>query len=243
MFEDSFSIHTSHVLSYLWIRRAVGALGLFLPVLLGPVGYWLFEIPIQENMSSYYHTVLRDVFVGTLFSIGLFMFCYVGSSSFENWTGNVGCLAAMGVALFPIEYGTDPLHQGTLTGFIHTACGGLLFSCMALFSLVHFPRSEQEENERNWNATRRWIYHITGCVLAISLIVMGIYLFVPLNYFREHCRAWNLVFWGEWVALWAFAVSWLVKGRSLAVLFTGLKAVNQVLHLRVADSSSDSTSA
>ena len=68
------------VLSYLSIRRSLGLLGLLLPILLGPVGWLTLGIDIQENMSSYYHTPLRDVFVGVLCAIGIFLFCYAGTT-------------------------------------------------------------------------------------------------------------------------------------------------------------------
>lgn len=79
------------VLSYVGIRRAIGISGLVLPIFLGPAGWLVFGIAIQDNMSSYYHTALRDVFVGTLCAIGIFLFCYRGYDWIENWTANVGC--------------------------------------------------------------------------------------------------------------------------------------------------------
>lgn len=63
------------VVSYLGIRRAIGAIGLALPILLGPVGWLVFGIEIQDNLSSYYHTALRDIFVGAMCAIGIFLFC------------------------------------------------------------------------------------------------------------------------------------------------------------------------
>lgn len=71
------STHTL-VVSYLGVRRAIGAIGLLLPIVLGPVGWLVFGIEIQDNMSSYYHTPLRDVFVGSMCAIGIFLFCYRG---------------------------------------------------------------------------------------------------------------------------------------------------------------------
>src|SRR5947209_19620800 len=99
------------VVSYLGVRRAIGATGLILPVLLGPVGYWAFGIPIQDNMSSYYHTALRDEFVGAMCAIAIFLFCYRGYDRVESWTANLGCLSALGVALCPLDANSDPLHQ------------------------------------------------------------------------------------------------------------------------------------
>lgn len=223
---DLFSKFASpHVVSYLWLRRAVGGLGLLLPLMLGPIGFFLLGIDIQQNMSCYYHTALRDVFVGILFAIGLFMFCYVGSTQFENWTGNLGCLAAIGIALCPIDYGSDPLQQRTIAGYIHTMCGGVLFTCMGLFSLWHFPASEPEDENRVWDDRRRLVFRATGIVLFCSLLVMAIYLFALDSRQREQLGRWNVIFWGEWVAIWAFAIAWLVKGRTVAGILNGVEAV------------------
>src|ERR1700743_3976263 len=72
------------VVSYFGLRRAIGVSGLLLPIVLWPVGWWLFKVPVQDNMSSYYYTPLRDVFVGTMFAIGVFLFCYRGNDWIEN---------------------------------------------------------------------------------------------------------------------------------------------------------------
>src|SRR4051794_1784023 len=84
------------VISYLGVRRAIGAVGLLLPVLLGPVGWLVLGVEIQDDMSSYYHTPLRDVFVGALCTIGVFLFCYRGYDWIESWSANFGCLSALG---------------------------------------------------------------------------------------------------------------------------------------------------
>ena len=216
------------VLSYLWIRRAVGGLGLLLPIILGPFAYLFFGIEIQENMSSYYHTPMRDVFVGVMFAIGLFLFCYVGSTQFENWTGNLGCLAAIGVALFPIEANSDPLYQSTIAGYLHTVFGGLFFLTLSLFSIYHFPHNEPEDDSGKWDFSRKTVFRISGATLLLSVFSMGVFLFVLDRETREELSGWNLIFWGEWIAVWAFAIAWLVKGRALLIVAEGLKAVHSL---------------
>ena len=62
MIDDLPAKTNALVLSYIGIRRAIGFSGLLLPIALGPIG-WLFGVDIQDNISSYYHTPLRDVFV------------------------------------------------------------------------------------------------------------------------------------------------------------------------------------
>ena len=94
----------SVVMSYLGIRRSLGLLAFLLPIILGPFGFFVMGIEIQDNMSSYYHTPLRDIFVGIMCAMGIFLFCYHGYDVFENWTGNLACASAIGVALCPLGH-------------------------------------------------------------------------------------------------------------------------------------------
>lgn len=202
------------VMSYLGIRRAVGVSGLLLPVLLGPGGWLLFGVPIQDNLSSYYHTPMRDVFVGILFAIGIFLFCYRGYDWVENWTANLGGASALGLALFPLDFGSDPLIQRSVVGYLHTMSGGVFFLTLAFYSLYHFPRDSLIENEPHL-AERSFVYRTSGVVILLSLMTMGAYLlFLPAAW-KEAFNRYNFLFWMEWIAVWAFAAAWLAKGRTI----------------------------
>ena len=201
------------VLSYLGIRRAIGISGLLLPVLLGPLG-WLGGIPIQDNMSSYYHTPLRDVFVGTLSAIGVFLLCYRGYDWVENWTANLGCASALGVALFPLDAGSDPLFQKSLVGYLHTLSGGVFFLTLAFYSLYHFPRDSRRENEPHL-FERAVVYRCSGLVILAAMIAMGGYLFLLGDGWKRILNDYNFLFWMEWVAVWSFATAWLAKSRTI----------------------------
>lgn len=122
---DHLPAGTKSLVSYQAIRRGIGVIGLLLPIVLGPVGWFALGIEIQDNMSSYYHTELRDLFVGALCSIGVFLFCYQGYDWIENWTANFGGISALGIALFPLDPNTDLLLQRTYSGYLHTFCGGV----------------------------------------------------------------------------------------------------------------------
>jgi hypothetical protein len=209
---------TNHplVLSYLGIRRAIGLSGLLLPIVLGPVGWLVFGIDIQDNMSSYYHTVLRDVFVGTLCAIGIFLFCYRGHDWVENWTANIGCVTALGVALCPLDADSDLLMQNSIPGFLHTLSGGGFFLTLAFYSLFHFPSSRPDKAEPEPHVQQRnFVYRTSGVVILAALLAMGTYLFVFPKTWRQASDDYNLLFWLEWIALWAFAAAWLVKGRTV----------------------------
>jgi len=212
-------------MSYLGIRRAIGVSGLLLPVILGPVGWLIFGIEIQDNMSSYYHTPLRDVFVGTLCAIGIFLYCYRGYGWIENWTANIGCAAALGVALFPLDYASNPLHQTSVVGYLHTISGGTFFLTLAFYSLYHFPsRHENAEatHSRHENAEatqhdfeRNFVYRTSGIVILASMLAMGVYLFLLSDHWKQTLDGYNFLFWMEWVALWSFAAAWLAKAHTI----------------------------
>ena len=104
------------VLAYLTLRRVVGALGVLLPPILFFGALILSSTGLQESISHYYGTVMRGVFVGVLFAIGVFLYSYIGyepsddKKRFEpsdNIAGNLACFFALGVALFPTNSPTQ----------------------------------------------------------------------------------------------------------------------------------------
>jgi hypothetical protein len=206
---------TQHVvLSYAEIRRAIGILAFVLPLLLGPVGWFVFGVEIQDNMSNYYHTPLRDIFVGMLSAIGIFLFCYRGYDWVENWTANIGSMAILGVAFFPLDANSDPMVQNTISGYIHMFSGGLFFLTLSLYSLFYFPSSRTSEFEQQpHEAQRDLVYRLSGVVILLSMSAMGVFLFVLPADGKLIWNRYNLMFWLEWVALWSFAAAWLTKGQ------------------------------
>lgn len=225
----------SLVLSSLSIRRAVGAIGFVLPVLLGPLGYLVWGIEIQANMSHYYHTELRDAFVGAMCAIGIFLFCYRGYDWIENWTANFGCLSALGVAFFPLDAHRDPLDQSSVSGYLHILSGGAFFLTLAFYSLYHFPNWRPEKQELAPHESQRdFIYRTSGVVIVFSVLTMGIHLFLLPADWKNRLNDYHFLFWMEWLATWAFAAAWLTKGRAIvadiAVEILALPA--ELLHKR-----------
>ncbi len=210
------SKHTNAmVMSYIGIRRAVGLSGFLLPVVLGFGGFF-WGIPIQDNISSYYHTPLRDIFVGTMCAIGIFLLCYRGHDWIESWTANAGCVSALGVAFFPLDAGSDPLVQESFVGYLHTLSGGAFFLTLAFYSLFHFPRkSADEEREPPHVWERNAIFRCSGLLILTCMLLMGGYLFLLPDDSKRIANDWNFLFWMESIATWSFAAAWLTKGRAI----------------------------
>src|SRR5260370_5167137 len=121
--------------SYLTLRRVVGVLGVGLPVIVAVWGFFLLsDIAIEPSISDYYGLRTRDAFVGILFTIGWFLFTYRGYDRQDSIAGNLACVFAIGVALFPVN-------GAPWEGIIHFVCATALFLVLSYFSLFLFTKT------------------------------------------------------------------------------------------------------
>lgn len=66
------------LVSYLTLRKAIGLLGLLLPLILAVGERLIFSRGLRESVSGYYYTGMRGVLVGGLCAIGAFLLAYRG---------------------------------------------------------------------------------------------------------------------------------------------------------------------
>jgi hypothetical protein len=192
--------------SYLALRKAVGWIGILLPFVLMLGSSLVFrEKPVLKTISLYYHSGMRDVFVGSICAIALFLFFYRGYDKKDNRAGNMAGFFAVGIALFP----TSKAGPQNWVGIVHFICAVVFFIILSGISTFLFTRGKT--NPTSQKLTRNKIYLICGLVMIGSLIAIMIY-FVFFDFENsESC----FVFWAETVALIAFGVSWLTKGGTL----------------------------
>lgn len=202
----------SLIISYLTLRKAIGVLGLALPFVLVLGALLIFRTGPQPSISDYYFTGMRDVFVGTLFVTGFFLFCYKGYGRLDDIVGDVAGIFALGVALFPTQAEGDHSHCALVIGRIHLACAALFFLALAFFCLYLFTRSDGRPTAMK--LVRNRVYRSCGWTIigAISFIVIW---FLLLKSRLPDLDAWHPVLILETIAEIAFGVSWLVKGRTL----------------------------
>ena len=86
--------------TYFFLRLGMALLAFAFPLVLWLGGSWM-GIHIRESLSAYYHTEMRDAFVGILFAIGLCLLLYKGFSRREDWLLNTAGVLAMAIALIP----------------------------------------------------------------------------------------------------------------------------------------------
>jgi len=192
--------------SYLALRKAVGWIGILLPFVLLLGNTLLFGgSPSQPSISLYYYTPMRDVLVGGLSAVALFLFFYSGYDRRDNITANIAGFFAILVAWFP----ASETGSGGMANTIHFISAGIFLGSLAFFSLFLFTRDDG--NPTPQKIVRNRIYYACGAIMAAALTGLLIYLVFK----RTDHMSTPFIFWAETIALVAFGVSWLTKGGTL----------------------------
>src|SRR6266702_472527 len=181
--------------SYLFLRTGIGIIGVALPIVL-VIGNITLErhLGILDSMSAYYTSVMRDVFVGSLWAIGIFLICY-RYQHLDDIATTIAGAAVIVVALFP----NPPVHQ------LSAACFFIILALMALFL---FSRTDQEKPELR-KQLRNIVYLGCGSFISLCLVLIVVLHYLPgTSWLQPH----HPLFWLEVLALEAFGVAWFVKG-------------------------------
>ncbi len=204
----------SFMFSYLALRKTIGLLGITLPFVLWLGALLLFQTGIQSSLSSYYHTGMGDVFVGTLCVIGVFLLSYRGYERADDIAGDLACLFAVGVALFPVAPDNAAEGGASLAGYVHLACAGLFFSTLTYFSLRLFTKTHADKPPTRRKRQRNKVYRTCGYTMGICVVLIAVCYILP-GPIESLLEAYNPVFWLESVAVVAFGISWFIKGEAM----------------------------
>jgi predicted tellurium resistance membrane protein TerC len=211
------------------MRTLVGALGVALPVLLLLGDGFIFHgtQPARGSLSAYYFSGMRDLFVGLLFAIAVFLVCYKAfERSLDNTLTIVAGLAAIGVALFsthrpgkmdiPLTPLQHRLGEPTVTT-VHYVSAGIFIVCLAVISLFFGIREGKRPQQRDGHRAKMspafWRRFHIACASFIGLALV----FIGVSEFLHWFTGYSLII-GESAAVFAFGASWLAKGLELDVL-------------------------
>jgi hypothetical protein len=198
------------VISYLTLRKAVGFLGLLLPLVVA-LGKILFgSAGLQTSISAYYYTNMGNVLVGSLCAIGVFLMSYRGFDHRDMIAGKLAGLSAITAALFPTS--PEDVLMGTWTSPIHFAAAVLLFLTLAYFSLCLFRKTDPSKPPTPQKLKRNKVYAVCGYLILASIAGAGISFALRKYPFFD---LYKPVFWCESVAVVSFGVSWLTKGEAI----------------------------
>jgi hypothetical protein len=196
--------------SYLFLRRAIGLIGLALPVVLIGGKVLLDGGGPLDSISDYYYSGMRNVLVGSMVATGVFLLSYRGYGLLDDITSDASGIGAIGVALFPTTpFFGDPTRTDRLIGWVHLASAALFFAGLTVFCLFLFTRSTGPRTRRKVN--RNAVYVASGLTMIVSLVLVGLVQAV----FHVGVGPPHWVLWLESVAVAAFGVAWLVKGTTI----------------------------
>jgi len=216
----------AHDLSHQAHRQLIGYLGILLPILLLGIAFFRPTPGLPRwgpltSVSAYYYTGAVGAFVGILFALALFLFTYGGYKGYlaDRVVGNIGGCCAIGVALFPTAAPgslSEPSWWREITRTIHYLSATSLFLVFIVFSLWLFRKTKVPKGGELFPGKRQRnrVYLICGLVMVANVLWAGSSYFTGAS-----------IFWAEIFALWAFAVSWLVKGYAHRPVINRVKGV------------------
>ncbi len=214
------------VRSHLLMRTIVGVLGILLPILLvgGDILFLNARVSARGSLSAYYHSGMRDLFVGILAIAGTALVTYKvfrDDSRGENRLTIVAGIAAVGVALFPTGVPSDlsadptPLQEKLGEGFVS---GVHLISAVAFVGLlglisIYFGIREAKRTDRTTTTKMSPAFWATFHFTMAGVIVAAVAVIAITKGFKVWDDHSLLI--GESVAVRSFGASWLAKGLEL----------------------------
>jgi hypothetical protein len=212
------------------LRQMIGILGLMLPILLIVFNK---EDEIWSSMSHYYYSTSGVFFIGILISFGLVLLYYQGypldpsrkELMSDNLITTIAAISIFITVLVPTAWNDistgenvfkeDYLfgHQDIWRGAVHLSSAGSFLICLGYMSYFKITMGE------NIPAKRKKFYRISGTTVwvCVALLICCFTIDIATKqsfkngmityYFKQY------VFFFELIAVWAFAIAWLVKGK------------------------------
>ena len=216
---DQLERENKLVLSYLTVRKLIGILGFFLPTIL-LIGPFVFSACcyIQPSISNYYHTIMRDVFVGYMCALSIFLLSYKGYDLSDRIVSALAGIFGLTLALLPTTFKVPALpcniwcdiSRPDYIGTVHLIAAGLFLLSLAFFSLFLFTKGETIPTPQK--LIRNKIYRISGLIMLICIGLLILFFALPKS-ISNSLLVLKPVFWLETIAVMAFGISWLVKGE------------------------------
>jgi hypothetical protein len=208
------------VMSYLLMRLLIGVLAVVLPFVLILVN-WAIGHGFQPSVSGYYYTPMRNIYIGTLCAIGVFLISYYGYDIADRLITDFAGLGTILTAFFPTTPGHLPTARQVIIGDFHIGFATATFVLLAVMAFRFAKREPTPPGLTLWQRIRYalgftgpgdsarplWatvVYRVSGCVILACVILA--WPLSPVTYSL-------LVL--ETIILLTFGLSWFVKGSKI----------------------------
>jgi hypothetical protein len=210
--------------AYKKIRLLIGALGIFLPLLIwlhtGIVwGCWT----LQDSISHYYFTSGNVFFEGVLWILGVVLIyypAYKDDKKGDSLLTSISGVLAIVVALVPTNSNSSDscemfsICDNSIRNGIHLFSAASMLLIFSYISAFIFTRSKLEqynaENPIIFKKIRNAIYRACAIVTFVSVVT------IPILMVFENSPNFpfssKYTFWLEVFAIVPFGISWMIKG-------------------------------
>lgn len=231
-------------IAYMFLRKTVGWIGTLLPAVLIGGNIIVFRASLPDSMSGYYYTHMRDVFVGALCALGVFLLAYAGYDDVDRWITNIAGAGAILVALFPTKPPTCTAHAPTcllpsvrhlsaaqqVTGDLHMSFAAATFIALGLMALrfakTHTTPDGQTLTSRiqyglglatdpGQRSRRKKARNVIYRLCGFTILSCVALAAVPNLLPAAVKTYWPTLFTVEALAVFAFGAAWFVKGQTL----------------------------
>ena len=211
------------------LRVFIGLAGLALPLVLYATlfitDHFIGTLP---SISHYFFTKANPFFSLILGYVAITLIIYKGYDQTDDTISLIAGIAALVVIIFPTAnlyslengiyrpYTIAQLPDSSWRPVLHLVATGIFLLCLAIMAAFQFTQTATLHGVPVKPITadkrkRNMFYRTSASIilLCMVLIVLGSNgILISANYYISH----QLTFWFESVAVWAFALSWLVKG-------------------------------
>jgi len=175
------------------LRFGVGVIGTLLPIALIVGNRALGStVIIPASMSGSYYTGTRNLFVGSLCALGVFLIFYRHTVLQDLCTSFAGVCAVI-VAFAPTAP-APPKTEPAWINYLHLSAAGALLFTLGVFCLVVFRQSEHGS-----------LYLICGVLVLVSVGVGAYTAIRPTSW----STGWPSLYMFEAIAVFSFGIAWI----------------------------------
>jgi hypothetical protein len=178
---------------------------------------------VRDSLSDYINIKSREVFIVMLLIVAWCLIKYNGYDFIDNLVGKLAGLFALGVLFFSNN-------AGGWQSVVHFVSATGLFLVFAFICLFLFTKTKESPPNNLWHTIKSFrfgiiksndpymrlkkkrnkVYVACGVAMLVSMLLTVLY-----NLFWQDTGISVIkpVLVLEWLMIWAFAISWLVKGQ------------------------------
>lgn len=211
------------------LRVFIGVAGFALPLVLYAVLFITENFTsVLPSISHYFFTRANPFFSLILGYVAITLIIYKGYDQTDDIISTIAGIAALFVIVFPAanlhtlefgaykNYAVTELPNSYWRPIVHFIAAGVFLLCLAIMAAFQFTKTNKLNgvSVQPMSADKKMrntFYRISASVIVVSilLIVLGSNgILISTSYYTSY----QLTFWLESIAVWAFALSWLVKG-------------------------------